>query len=272
MQVGHSTVDGEMARTGIKINYTASEYNVRIDRFIVEYGKSPTGYGGIYSGANLELSNSIIRYNDGYGLYNVGQSLTINGSSIHGNNTGGGTYSNSPLNTMTININNSTISNNGFGFYSGEHSVTSINSSTISANRQGGVSGASIYVQNSILAENLYTYGEKDCEGTVISNGYNILGSTSYCTFVAATGDQVGVDAGLGTFLPTYGYHPILADSPAINNANPSTCSPVDQRGVERLSCDIGAYEYLVPGAPSTMSILSGIISTLLQINNIMHR
>ncbi|MFT3894169.1 MAG: right-handed parallel beta-helix repeat-containing protein [Anaerolineales bacterium] len=60
-------------------------------------------------------------------------------------------------------------------------------------------------------------------------------------------------------FLPTQGYHPLQADSPAVNAGNPAFCPSMDQRGVVRVgSCDIGAYEFTIPGVATNLSIVSG--------------
>ena len=80
--------------------------------------------------------------------------------------------------------------------------------------------------------------------------------------------DLIGADARLGELIASGDaprYHPLLAGSPAINAGNPAGCAgsagplPVDQRGAPRAGrCDIGAYEYTTPGAPSVIYAWEG--------------
>jgi hypothetical protein len=123
---------------------------------------------------------------------------------------------------------------------------------------------------NTILATNTGSTGP-DCAntGTVTSQGYNLIGNNTGCTFTPATGDQVGTGASpinplLGALGDNGGPTPtmsLLTNSPAINAGNPAAvsdatapappalipCATTDQRGVSRPQgafCDIGAFEF----------------------------
>jgi len=137
----------------------------------------------------------------------------------------------------------------------------------------GGVYGSAV-LSNTIVAKNFDNSPsgsvEPDVVGSFTSGGYNIIGdNTGGSGFVdGVNGDQVGssgtpLDPGLGPLQnnggptiasgePTY-THALLADSPALNQGNPTGCLDDasalltnDQRDFLRpqnVICDIGAYE-----------------------------
>ena len=90
-----------------------------------------------------------------------------------------------------------------------------------------------------------------DCHYILKSEGYNLIGDTDGCDFISGAGDLLNYDPVLGPFDATWGGHPLLPGSPAINAGNPAGCfGPngellvTDQRGEFRIDrCDIGAYE-----------------------------
>ncbi|MCK6619852.1 MAG: carboxypeptidase regulatory-like domain-containing protein [Calditrichaceae bacterium] len=91
--------------------------------------------------------------------------------------------------------------------------------------------------------------------GTLASQGYNLIGSTSGATITGdLTGNIVDVSAGLDTLADNGGptrTHALLPGSPAIDKIAPGNCSvATDQRGFPRTQngqCDIGAFENQVP-------------------------
>ncbi|HKJ27260.1 MAG TPA: right-handed parallel beta-helix repeat-containing protein [Anaerolineales bacterium] len=240
------------------------------------YGNySPTYGGGIY--IINELSNSYSEvtivdssiYNnmgDGGGIHGHSVLLDISSSSIYNNTSlddGGGIY----LRSGTLVLSNSTLSGNhasgnGSGFFALSTMMPiELNNSTIAFNFGDGFSLSSLAsplrMKNSILANN-FGY---DCEGEIVSDGYNLIGNTSGCTFVANTGDQVNVDPLL---LPLENYsghtltHALLGNSLAVDAGDPAApgseeaCVAVDQRNISRpfdgdgdgnSICDIGAFE-----------------------------
>jgi hypothetical protein len=109
-------------------------------------------------------------------------------------------------------------------------------------------------MQKSIRAGNGDSSGvtHLDCLGTIVSQGYNLVGSTKDCDFTGITGDLINVDPKLFALIGEPAFHPLLAGSPAIDAGNPAGCTDhlgnplnFDQRGVSRVGrCDMGAYEY----------------------------
>jgi hypothetical protein len=86
-----------------------------------------------------------------------------------------------------------------------------------------------------------------DCSGPVTSLGNNLLSSTTGCGITLLPNDIIG-DSGVGTFTDDgtagNGHLPLLANSLAIDAANPATCPEKDQIGQSRVGpCDIGAIE-----------------------------
>jgi hypothetical protein len=99
----------------------------------------------------------------------------------------------------------------------------------------------------------------------VTSLGYNLISDTSGCELSSGAGDLKGVNPQIGPLVGVSLYHPLAADSPAVNAGNPTGCSwsggplTADQRGAPRVGlCDIGAYEYVVPGAAASVAVFSG--------------
>ena len=235
---------------------------------VIQGNLSGAAYGGgIYNTGTANISNSLVIGNEGFygaGIYNTG-TLNLSQVSVSENTSanGGGIWL-----TGSANIENSTIFGNtasgpGGGFYASNATVT-LNNVTVSENSAssgGGIhksgSGGSIAIKNTILGGNKITTGTgPDCNGAVVSNGYNILSSNSGCTITATTGDRFNVNPLLGVYLPVQGYQPLMAGSPAIDSANPATCLPTDQRGLSRVGkCDKGAYEYIAPGSPAQIAI-----------------
>jgi hypothetical protein len=285
-QSGTSTIDGQGLRHGIYVNARVTGV---VERFIVQNGLGLTNGvgGGIRNDGNLTLNNAAISSNiapdSGGGLYNRGI-LILNNSTVSGNASwqAGGIYNYTPgivtLNNSTVSgntaantdgggilndgsliLNNSTVSGNTANYGGGglgNRGFIALNSSTVSGNTANGGGGISnfdtVILQNTILAENTASGTGLDCEGSIGSSGYNLVGNTSGCTFTPTDGDLINIDPKLGPLEGSPGYHPLLPGSPAINAGNPAGCTDhlgnpllTDQRGVSRVGrCDIGSYEY----------------------------
>ena len=229
----------------------------------------------------------------GGGIYVYGGILTITGSTISANEaySGGGIYMTNG--SPAITVLNSTISGNSAETSGGgvfvEVGDATFNNTTVTGNRAtavegyngdgGGIynQGGAVTVRNTILAGNMdppdawNTVSADDCGGAggIVSDGYNILGNDTGCTFTGGAGDQIGTEVApldplLGALVANGGptlTHALEVVSPALDAANPavpgsggSACESTDQRGVPRPAdgdpvpgaiCDIGAYEAL---------------------------
>jgi uncharacterized repeat protein (TIGR01451 family) len=231
--------------------------------------------------SNSTVSGNSTQLDSGGGIFNFG-TMTISNTTISGNsagNSGGsgggggsGIYSNGVLT-----LNNSTVSGNTIlGDYPGSginnvNGTLILNNSTVSGNSNqygsgGGISnsGGTVTLRNSILAGNTTSGTGLDCSGSISSSGYNLIGSTSGCTFTPGAGDLINVAAKLGPLQDNGGStltQALLPSSPAINAGNWGGCMGsnglliTDQRGKPRFGrCDIGAYE-LQPIGFSTKAI-----------------
>lgn len=232
---------------------------------------------GIDNAGFAVATNSSIGENTGGGISNSGQ-FTLASSTIYSNTTrprsdkyGGGIY-----NSGSFTVTNSTISGNTAVYYGGgiyTRGNLYISSTTAAQNYvttgnaafQGGglfVAAGTVTIRNSIIAENRAGSG-LDIDGTIQSQGYNLIGNTSGTTILGTTiGNQTG-DAKIAPLTDNGGptlTHALLSDSPAIDGGKPTGCRDgdnvflaTDQRGSARVIdgnndseaiCDIGAYEF----------------------------
>ncbi len=249
--------------------------NTTISNNLATYG------GGISNGwGNVTLNNTTIRNNSAYhggGIDNFG-SFVLNNSTVNNNfsdSYAGGIYAEQG----SLTLNNSTISNNltngyGGGIYQFSGSLI-LRNSTVSNNsanqKSGGISNSeygTVTLQNSILARNTAVFEDPDCSGTIVSDGYNLIGNNSgFCRLTPTTGDLVGTstnpinprlgllqDNGGSTYTQALmeGSQAIDAGNPAIPGSAGNACLATDQRGTARpigARCDIGAFEGSVPWA-----------------------
>lgn len=241
--------------------------------------------GGIYNDDGVLTLNCVaVRENvasgRGGGIFNAG-TLNLNDSTVSGNSTGnlGGGIANLG---GAVNLTNSTISGNmaaeGGGIFSNTTAAFSLNSVTVSFNTAtdsgGGISNdTTINAVNSIIARNSAS-SAPDFRGTLASQGYNLIGSTSGTTVTGTTtGNILNQNPQLGVLQDNGGStetHALLAGSPAIDKGN--TALTADQRGLFRPSdnasipnaangADIGAFE--VQAAPTAASVsIGGRVST----------
>ena len=222
--------------------------------------------GGIYNAGTLTLTNVTITDNQasdsGGGIRNRSDAtLTMTGSTVS-NNTADG-FAGGIYNKDAMTLNNSTISGNTAtsdgGGIRNEPGELTLNNSTVTNNTTGGNGGGGIdnpggtvRMANSIVGGN--NPSGRDCSGNITSLGHN-LDSDGTCG-LNSTGDLVNVtDPKLGPMADNGGptlTHALLPGSPAINHIPAQDCVVTrDQRGAFRpqgAGCDIGAYEYMVPG------------------------
>ena len=252
----------------------------------------------------------------GGGIFNSGV-LTVTGSTISGNHSGDGADQCPPscfyygtdgagggiASTGTASIADSTVSGNvvgastlGVDGYGGGIAVLGgsawVRSTTIADNTGahggGGLyrGGGTLRLGNSIVAGNSGPAATLDCQGNLLSEGYDLLG-VSGCSGLVAS-DQRGsaaapldpvVDALADNGGPT-ATHAVLDGSPAIDAGDPVGCTrrdldratdvalATDQRGAgfPRATdgdldgadrCDVGAFEWPQPPLPSHVVALS---------------
>jgi hypothetical protein len=122
-------------------------------------------------------------------------------------------------------------------------------------------------VRNSIIAANTALGGNSDYNGTLTSQGYNLIGSNFETTIIGdATGNLVGtnanpVNAQLAALAANGGAtrtRALLANSPAINSGNAANSPAADQRGFGRNGTpDKGAFE--ANGAVPPVPVVSAV-------------
>lgn len=215
-------------------------------------GNSCVGYGGAIradaSGAPL------------FGKLDVVDS-TFNGNSTNGDSGGGAIGS---VNAGTVRVLSSTFASN----------------SALGTSFGGGiyVSSSTLQMKNSILSGNAAPAGNgQDCNGTISSQGYNLVSSLQACTVSGTlTGNVTGVSANLAALASNGGptqTQALNAGSPAIDAADPAGCTDqngaalaVDQRGLPRSSngrCDMGAFEVQVAIPPANLTISKAAPATV---------
>jgi hypothetical protein len=285
-QTGTSTIDCEGVNKAV---FVSKGITVEIDHFYITDGT----YSVVNNEGKLQFNYSSIEKSSSTAMYNQGD-LTLNFSSVYNNSQG-------IISNHSLTLNNSTVSRNfretfGTGglLLSGTSSITNstisdntgvdcggiqnagsltMNNSTVTSNWAmsgdgGGIcNSADVTLKNTLVASNNALNGP-NCTGSITSNGYNLIGDDSGCTFSASTGDIVGTGSSpinpLVSALednggPTWTVG-LLATSPATDAGDPGagSCEEEDQRGVARpidgdengsSICDIGAYE-LDPASP----------------------
>jgi 5-hydroxyisourate hydrolase-like protein (transthyretin family) len=286
-QNGMSIIDAESSRRGLTVN---SGITATLERFTIQHGELSGGMGtgdGILNEGVLTLNRVHIRNNGtldgGGGIVNEATGiLTLNNSAVTGNGSTQGCMGGIFNSQGSLTINNSTVSDNasssifcapiaGIANHTGPMALNNV---TVANNTGGGIwsfpAGVAI-LQNTLVAGNTLNGSPYDCNSGDLLNslGYNLIGAAP-CTVNSTTGDQIGtpdspVDAHLGPLTGSPGYHPLYSNSPAIDAGNPAGCEGSagalsnDQRGAPRVGvCDIGAYEYTVPGAPASIVAING--------------
>ncbi len=249
---------GDMGGGGIR----TSAGTLTLDKVIVSNNSIATGTGandyggGVGNNGVCTIINSTIANNAAYkggGVSNNGSSIAVFMSTISGNTdsvAAGGMLSIS--NTLVVNSTisgNSSTSGTGGLFSFGANTIISTtitnNSSVSGTDGYCNGTGATLSVQNSIIAQN----EDNNCCYSIgmTSNGYN-LEDTNTCGFTKAS-DLINSDPKLASLQnnggPTF-THALQSGSPAIDAGTSVNMFPNDQRGKKRpcgAGYDIGAYE-----------------------------
>jgi hypothetical protein len=248
--INNSTITGNVGAVGgglwgsdiLRVNNSTISGNTSRD-----FGTQPNGGGGIYSSEDTTVTNSTISNNVADKPINT--SAGANGGGIC---VGAG----------TLTVVNSTIANNTT---SRSTYPCSVNCNTTQG-VGGGIWGPAT-VRNSIIAANTALGGNSDYNGTLTSQGYNLVGSNFQTTITGdATGNLVGTNANpviaqLAALAANGGAtrtRALLANSPAINSGNAATSPAADQRGFGRNgTADKGAFEFngVVPAPPIVSAV-----------------
>jgi CSLREA domain-containing protein len=250
-----------------------------------------TGDGGGLNnrGGWVTLINSAVVSNTaaaaGGGLANTG-ALTLTNTSVlsntaNGASGGGGLYNNGGTVSFTnVTLSGNRAKDNGGGLRNRNNGVSTLTNVTLTnntadyeANGTGNGGGVDRYsgtvnLKNTIMAgnaDNSASTKYPDCSGTMTSQGYNLIQSTTGCTLTGdTTGNITGVSANLGPLADNGGptlTHALLTGSPALEAGTNSGCPATDQRSVARPQdgdgngsavCDMGAYEAAAPAPTPT--------------------
>jgi len=247
----------------------------------IRNGAAPGG-GAIAGSGDLTLERCILADNIATGAVFGGAlawgnpgSLTISDSTFSGNTAGGG---GGAINHATpLTLTNSTFSDNestgdfGGAIYAFSEASAEIRNSTFTNNRAtlGGAilaESLAVTVSRTVIAGNTAP-SSPDCQGSFVSEGFNLVGDGSACSGFSATGDQVGTSGSpiepllnplennsgpTDTHLPRTGSPLLDAGDPVAPLAGLPPCPATDQRGAARpfdgdgdmiAVCDIGAVE-----------------------------
>jgi hypothetical protein len=293
-QVGYSTVDPNYQGWGITLVASPGEI-VRVERMAFRRVRTTRVYGELVmedsvlsSATEFAIDNwgvaTLVRtrvdgnggYGPGGGIQNQGflhvvDSAVVRNRSVLGPGAGIVNWGSLVLENSTVSGNTSEDAHWGFGGGVYNAGFSTISSSTITDNAAsvagGGLASAygRIRVRNTIVSGNSAP-SSPDCQGSdrIESLGYNLTRSVTEC-FAPAGPDDLEADPGLGALVGAVPFHPLRAGSPAIDAGDPAGCAgafgllPTDQRGLARQGrCDIGAYEYALPGPAARVEIQEG--------------
>jgi len=277
-QTGTTRIDGQTARRGLSLS---SGVEAVIERMVITHGSASGGFGGaIENSGSLTIRQGIIEKStasQGGGISNAAW-LVLEQSTVRENyasGEGGGIVN---WGAGSVALDASTVSGNSTGWRGSgivNHGWLQVSSSTVALNfaPSGGAifrAGGTVQLRNTILAGNRGA-ASSDCIGSISSLGYNLVGDSTGCGFAATTGDLMNEDPLLGPPVGRFGYHPLSPESPAVDAGDPAGCMgssgilTTDQRGAFRVGpCDIGAYEYTVPGSAASISALMLTTETLI--------
>lgn len=290
---------------GAQVEGTLSLINCKI---IGNYADDDGGGLSIGENASVYLDSCTVANNscgdDGGGLRNFNGRLVIRNSTVSNNfspSYGGGLSSNGVLEIEACTFSGNEASSRGGAIRSFGGSLTAVNTTfeaNIAGTQGGGISTnsdidlnfctlvnnsainegggvrtspANTVIENTLIAQNSAILGPdvRNNGGTVLSQGYNLVGDTSSSGWVAGIADQLGdsiapIDplvlplANNGGPTATVGLSPA---SPCVDAGNAAGGPLNDQRGMLRTfnaQADIGAFEYHNPVSIPSENISQG--------------
>src|SRR5579883_1832774 len=231
----------------------------------VAYSGGDIAGGGIYMDAGtLTINSSTVANNEVEGGNVTGTAIGRFDGAYGGNGYGGGLY----IAGGAVSINNSTFADNqargGFGlcpFASG-------------SGYGGGIYNAAgpdaLQMYDTVLADNSADSAGPDLDGSVTSQGHNLIGNTSGGSGFA-TSDLVNVNPQLGPLQNNGGptqTMALLAGSPAIDAGDNTNAPAYDQRGpgfarIVNGTIDIGAFEVQSSSTQASSLAVTGFPSVI---------
>jgi CSLREA domain-containing protein len=277
--------DGGSAGGGLQV---ASGGTADLRDSVVRNNFAFTGGGGIFveGGGTLAMVRTSVVDNDatgafGGGLLNQGDAA-VRDSLFAGNDSNrvGGVANSGNLQLLNVTISGNTVHtptagvggllNNGFAFLNNVTVTDNTGKGNNAGSFRGGgiqtTSAATTAMDNSIVAGNHGAGGPADCSGSFSSDSrYDLIGDATACGLPSTTTWVVGADPLLGPLTTNGGptrTHLPGSTSPVVDAASPAqaggpasdACEANDQRGVQRLACDMGAVERFV-AVPSTIVV-----------------
>lgn len=233
-------------------------------------GSAPTaagGKGGNGGGICVNQGTVAIRNTTIFGNYGGAGGDAAGSANSGDGGDGGGLFLALSVGSAAVTLNNVTVTGNASG----------IGGDGAAPGSGGGIahgSGGTLNVGNSLIAGNEVGSGGTgmDCDGTIASAGFNLLGIGTACTFTGTdgvNGDDVGtLAAPLNPFFDPAGLADnggptqtiaIQAASPAKDTGDTASCETTDQRGEARPVsgtgvCDKGAFEITACGDGAVQS------------------
>lgn len=275
--VDNNTSTGTAAAIGGGGIHNAGTLNITASAINSNSTIGGSGGGGIYNSGTLVINTSTINNNNTTGTFSSGGGLGISGGSttltnvtISGNRANGDGGGIQFIVSGSLTLNNVTITANIADF-------ENVNGENGGGFAQSGVAASSTF-NNVILAGNEDVSGttQDDCTlggtTTITSNGYNLRYAGGGCAARLNNANDITTTPatlGVGPLQNNGGStdtHALLTGSDAIDRVpaavNGCTVSPlIDQRGVTRADgiatgtlCDVGAFEYVGPAAPSAVN------------------
>lgn len=232
--------------------------------------------GGISNAGTVWMTDSAVtenfgtNYGYGGGILNGGR-MTLESTTVSGNSAGtqgGGIFNGGQLTLRGVTVARNEVRGDTV-ILRGIPAGCEIETPELCISRGGGIwnqPGATVRISDTALVDNVNINtrvdGGTDCEGVVISEGFNAIGTTANCTVQPAAHsglhDVLNVDARIGEVEdngePGEAHVPLLAGSPLIDAGGKvdRNCTRRDQLGHRRadgngdgiIRCDIGAIEF----------------------------
>jgi hypothetical protein len=238
----------------VALNRSSFYSNIAEGGEVWEETSGPTGLGaGVFNGGQLAATNCTLALNSAQG----GEDSAVLSQTVSGAALGGGLYNSSVgiFTGMNLTVaSNTCISQPYVGYEYGSASGLTAGCQIANANANG-----TCLLLNSILA---YGGTNSNAYGPITDLGYNICSDSSANLNSGSSFNHTDpLLAPLGNYGGPTWCMALLANSPAIDDADPIDFPVTDQRGYVRPAGegpDIGAYEYGAAVAAPSLAMVSG--------------